>query len=389
MGWHQHLQLGEVKAESLMSIACTVVLAAGGTGGHIFPAEALAEELTERGYKVIFITDKRAAEYKGILGDVERHTVRAATFGVGIMAKVKAVSDIFAGTFQARRILKNLNPDVVVGFGGYPSFPTVHAAHNLGIPTIIHEQNSILGRANRLLIKNATAIATTFPNTKFISEENAGKTILTGNPVRAAIRALHSIPYPDLLQDGTIRILVTGGSQGASIFSQIVPEAIMALPDSLRMRIRVDQQCRRGDMEATRKLYAQANISADVSPFFNDIPARLASAHLVIARAGASTIAELTAAGRPSILVPLPNSMDNHQYYNALAIEETGGAWMMPQEGFTATALSSRIETFLSLPDNLAKAAEAARNAGRINASADLAALALNIAAVQRLEKVS
>lgn len=370
-----------------MSMACTVVLAAGGTGGHIFPAEALAEDLTSRGCKVVFITDKRATEYKGVLGTLEKYTVRAGTFGRGLLDKATAAFDILVGIMQARRHLKRIRPDVVVGFGGYPSFPTLYAACILRIPIIIHEQNSVLGRANRLLIKHTTAIATTFPDTKFIEEKYTKKVVLTGNPVRAAIRALNFVPYPELSQDGNIRILVTGGSQGAAIFSQIVPAAIAALPGNLRSRIRVDQQCRKEDVETTRTAYANLNVSADVSSFFTDIPARLASAHLVIARAGASTISELTASGRPSILVPLPTSMDNHQYYNATSIEETGGAWMMPQEGFTAAALSGRIEAFLSLPENLSRAASSARKVGKVNAAGDLAAIALNIAATQKLRE--
>jgi UDP-N-acetylglucosamine--N-acetylmuramyl-(pentapeptide) pyrophosphoryl-undecaprenol N-acetylglucosamine transferase len=364
-----------------MNASSLIVLAAGGTGGHIFPAEALAEELRAQGHQVVLITDSRGKEYKGVLGSLDRYTVRAGTFGRGIMGKVTAATDIAIGVFQARSLLKRLKPAVVVGFGGYPSFPTVYAASGMGIPTIIHEQNSVLGRANRLLIKRVNAIATTFPDTRHIEDIYKSKTILTGNPVRASIRALHNIPYPELSHDGHIRILVTGGSQGASIFSQIVPAAIATLPGALRSRIRIDQQCREGDLEATRAAYNQINVSADLSSFFTDIPARLASTHLVIARAGASTIAELTAAGRPSILVPLPNAMDNHQYHNANALEESGAGWMMPQEGFTAAALSSRIEAFLSLPESLTRAANAARQAGRINAARELATLVLRIAA--------
>lgn len=362
-----------------MSASLTIALAAGGTGGHIFPAEALAEELMSRGHHPVLITDSRFDGYKGTLGTLERYTVRAGTFSRGLMGKFTAATNIFLGIFQARGVLKNLKPDVVVGFGGYPSFPTVRAATALGIPTVIHEQNSVLGRANRMLMKKVKAIATTFPGTRFIDEEAAAKVKLTGNPVRAAVRALSTIPYPELSQDGHIRILVTGGSQGATIFSQIVPAAIAALPAAHRGRIRVDQQCRPADLEGTRAAYAQMNVSADLSVFFTDIPARLAAAHLVIARAGASTIAELTAAGRPSILVPLPTAMDNHQYYNANALEEAGGGWVMPQDGFTPAALSARIEAFLSLPESLARAARSAREAGRIHAARDLADLALGI----------
>lgn len=366
----------------------TIVLAAGGTGGHIFPAEALAEELLSRGYEAVLITDKRFADYKGILGSLPRHTVRAGTLGRGVIGKITAVADISVGIFQARSLLNRIHPIAVVGFGGYPSFPTVYAARWLGIPTVMHEQNSVLGRANRLLIKKVDAIATSFPETRFVNEEYQNKITLTGNPVRSAIRSLSAIPYSELLQDGNIRILVTGGSQGASVFSQIVPAAISALPGALRARIRIDQQCRPADLESTRAAYSQINVSADTSTFFTDIPARLASAHLVIARAGASTIAELTAAGRPSILVPLPTAMDNHQYYNANALEEVGGGWMMPQEGFTAAALSARIEAFLNLPESLARAAGLARKAGKINAARDLANLVLQVAKSEQARDV-
>ncbi len=372
-----------------MSDSSLIVLAAGGTGGHIFPAEALAEELQARGHRVVLITDKRFSDYKGSLSKLERHIIRAGTFGRGMASKITAVTDIFVGIFQARKLLKALKPDAVVGFGGYPSFPTVYAASGLGIATVIHEQNSVLGRANRLLLKRVGAIATTFAETRFIGDEYVSKVVLTGNPVRTAIRVLCEIPYPELSTDGNIRILVTGGSQGASVFSQIVPAAITALPGALRSRIRIDQQCREIDLEATRAAYAQMNVSADLSSFFSDIPARLASAHLVIARAGASTIAELTAAGRPSILVPLPTAMDNHQYHNANALEEVGGGWMMLQEGFTAAALSARIESFLGLPASLARAAEYALKAGRIHAARDLGTLALHIAGNGKIADLS
>jgi UDP-N-acetylglucosamine--N-acetylmuramyl-(pentapeptide) pyrophosphoryl-undecaprenol N-acetylglucosamine transferase len=358
----------------------TIVLAAGGTGGHIFPAEALAEELRLHGVRAVLVTDSRASDYKGVLGTLERHTVRAGTFGRGMARKLMAAGDIALGILQARKMLKRLKPQAVVGFGGYPSFPTVYAASGMGIPVIIHEQNSVLGRANRVLVKRVNHIATTFPDTRFIGDEYAAKAVLTGNPVRASIRALRDVPYPELSADSHIRILVTGGSQGASIFSQIVPAAVAALPGALRSRIRIDQQCREMDLESARAAYAQMNVSADLSTFFADIPARLASAHLVIARAGASTICELTAAGRPSIVVPLPTAMDNHQYYNANALEEAGAGWVMPQDGFTAAALSTRIESFLTLPESLARAAANARKSGKPDAARNLAALVLGVA---------
>jgi len=372
-----------------MTISCRIILAAGGTGGHVFPAEALAEELLARDYKNVFlISDKRANDYKGTLAGLERFTIRSGTFGRGLLTKLTAVADVFIGIVQARKILKNLQPDVVVGFGGYPSFPTLYAASLLGIPTIIHEQNSVLGRANRLLVKKVNAIATSFKKTQLIEEKYQAKTYFTGNPVRAGIKAINEVNYSELAQEGIMRILVTGGSQGATIFSKIVPEAIAALPEAHKKRIRIDQQCRKEDVDFTRAAYQKLGISADIAAFFSDIPARLAAAHLVIARAGASTIAELTAAGRPSLLVPLPNSMDNHQYYNAIELETAGGAFMMPQDGFTALALSAKIESFLNLPEKLAKAAVSAKNCGKIQAASDLAALALNIAATRKIRNV-
>ncbi len=366
-----------------------IVLAAGGTGGHVFPAEALAEELLASGLRVVLMTDSRFHYYKGTLATIPRHTVRAGTFGRGLFSKCTAVVDIALGILQARRLLKRLRPAAVVGFGGYPSYPTMYAASWLKIPTIIHEQNSVLGRANRMLVKQVDVIATTFPETRFIPPEFAAKVSLTGNPVRAGIRALHDVPYAEMVQDGHMRILVTGGSQGASIFSQVVPAAIAALPLALRQRVRVDQQCREADVEATRAAYLQMGVSADISTFFNDVPARLAAAHLVIARAGASTLAELTASGRPALVVPLPNAMDNHQYFNASSLESSGAGWTMPQEGFTAAALSARIEAFMSLPETLSRAAEAARKAGQENAARALCTLVLRVAHKHNITSVT
>ena len=259
----------------------------------------------------------------------------------------------------------SLKPKAVVGFGGYPSFPSVFAASGLGIPTVIHEQNSVLGRANRLLAPRIGRIATSFPVTLMLADRDRNKIFVTGNPVRASVRALRHVPYPSVPQDGKMHILVTGGSQGASMFSQVVPAAIAALPAALRSRVRIDQQCREADVEATKAAYAQLGVNADIAAFFVDLPARLAASHLVIARAGASTVSELAVAGRPAILVPLPTAMDNHQYFNANAFEDVGGGWVMTQDGFTAASLSARLEAFLTAPDaTLTKAAENARKLG-------------------------
>ena len=340
----------------------TIILAAGGTGGHIFPAEAVAEVLLARGARVVLITDKRFAHFTtGALSKVETKTIRTGTVAGGLFKKITGVLGLLVGIAQARLVLSKLKPDMVMGFGGYPSFPTLFAATSLKIPTLIHEQNSVLGRANRLLSGRVDVIATSFPTTLMIAEKNLPKVQQMGNPVRASVKALRYLPYTSPVADGKVHILVTGGSLGASIFSQIVPAAIALLPANLQDRLRIDQQCRAADMEATKSAYQELKINADIAPFFADLPARLAGAHLVIARSGASTIFELAAAGRPAILVPLPTSMDNHQYYNANAFEEVGGGWLMPQDGFTPESLSARLEEFLTAPDTLSKAAENAK----------------------------
>lgn len=355
-----------------------VVLAAGGTGGHIFPAEALAEELMRQGERVVLVTDKRFANFThGVFTKVETHTIVCGTGGRGLWPKISGAAKVLRGILQARALLVKLNPKAVVGFGGYPSFPTVYAASNLNIPSIIHEQNSVLGKANRLLAPRVGVIATSFPETTRVEAKDQDKVVLVGNPVRSGIRALHDVPYPELMSDGKIHLLVTGGSQGASIFGQIVPAAVAALPANIRARIRIDQQCRSEDIEIVRAAYDQLGISVDLAPFFVDLPARLGISHLVIARAGASTVMELAVAGRPGVLVPLPYAADNHQYTNANAFEDAGGGWVMTQDGFTAAALAARLEGFLTNPQALQRAAAGARRFGKVNAARDLAAVVM------------
>lgn len=356
-----------------------IILAAGGTGGHVFPAESLTEVLLAGGYRVILVTDKRFANFTtGALSQIETSTIRTGTFIGSPVNKILGITGLITGIAQAWLLLRDLKPDMVVGFGGYPSFPTLFAACKLGIPTIIHEQNSVLGRANRLLASRVGRIATSFPHTLMVEEKDKAKIIVTGNPVRAGIKAIRSLPYSSPTQDGKFNILVTGGSQGATIFSKVIPAAIALLPETLRSRIRIDQQCRASDVEATRAAYAELGINADVAAFFADLPTRLAGVHLVIARSGASTVFELAVAGRPAILVPLPTSMDNHQYYNANAFEEVGGGWVMNQNGFTAASLAARLEAFITAPDTLAKAAENAKRLDAGKASESLADIALN-----------
>lgn len=353
-----------------------IILAAGGTGGHIFPAQALAEELADRGAPVYLITDKRFSGYVTDIPVDEVLFIKAGRLGAGLFSKLKGVMCVAIGVLQAIRHMRKLKPGVVIGFGGYPSFPTMLAATLLGIPTIIHEQNAVLGRANRKLLNKVSVIATSFKQTHMIDERNQPKVVMTGNPVRASVRALAHLPYRDISDNSTIHLLVIGGSQGASVFSQIVPSAIASLPAPLRSRIRIDQQCRMDDLSVTKEAYAQLGVSANLAPFFSDISTLLAAAHLVITRAGASSLTELAVAGRPAILVPLPTAMDNHQTINANVFEDAGAGWVMTQDGFTAAALSARLETFMNAPITLINAANAAKQIGNLRAAEQLADLA-------------
>ena len=354
-----------------------IVIAAGGTGGHFFPAEALAMTLSGRGYRPVLMTDVRSAG-RGSLAFAEddRHVLPGAGIaGRGAVRGIRAAGALAAGTLAARRILVGLNAGAIVGFGGYPSVPPVVAARlaRLHIPVILHEQNGVLGRANRALSRIATLLALSAEPTARVP---AGvRTSLGGNPVRAAIAALADVPYLPPEPDGPINLLVTGGSLGARVLSEVVPEALIALPESLRTRLRVVQQARQEDGEKVRAAYQAAGIAAEVAPFFPDIPRHLGAAHLVIARAGASTTAELAVAGRPAILVPLPNAIDDHQTANAAVLAGLGAAWVMPQPQFTVAAVTARLETLLTNPAALATAAAAARGQSRVSAVDALADL--------------
>lgn len=353
-----------------------VLLAAGGTGGHVFPAEALASVLIERGFRLGLVTDRRGHAYGGTLGSLETFRISAGGIaGRGLMNKLRAVAELGLGVIQARSLLKRLRPAAVVGFGGYASVPTMAAATLLGLPTAIHEQNAVLGRANRLLAGRVHRIATSYANVLHVDPAWRDKLTHTGMPVRAAVAALRDAPYPALTEDGPIRLLVLGGSQGARVLSEVVPSALAALPDAIRSRLSVAQQCRPEDIEAVREAYAGSGIDATLASFFADAPDRISAAHLVIARSGASTMAELTALGRPAILVPYPHAIDDHQTANARAVDEAGGAWLMPQPAFTSDALASRLEALFTQPGTLARAAGCARTAGRPDAAAQLADL--------------
>jgi UDP-N-acetylglucosamine--N-acetylmuramyl-(pentapeptide) pyrophosphoryl-undecaprenol N-acetylglucosamine transferase len=278
------------------------------------------------------------------------------------------------GFIQARALLRRLAPSAAVGFGGYPSVPTMWAASGRRIPTLIHEQNSVLGRANRLLAPRVDRIATSFAAVLGIRDADREKTVLTGNPVRTAIAAIGTRPYPARNSaDDPLTVLIFGGSQGARILSDVVPAAVAALPVDARAKLRIVQQCRTEDLDRVRALYDGADIQAELKTFFDDMPERIAAAHVLIGRAGASTIAEITAAGRPAILVPYRHAMDDHQTANARAVADAGAGWVMAEPDFTETALAARIEAFLSDPSLLREAATRSLTTGRPDAAERLA----------------
>jgi len=358
-----------------------ITLAAGGTGGHMVPAHALAAELKARRHGVMLITDDRGAKIPGLFVDVPTHILPAGRLGGGPIGMLKALRSVLAGRRQAKALYREFTPDAVVGFGGYPAFPALLAASSLNIPTILHEQNAVLGRVNRWVAGDAAAIATAYPEVERLKRAYRGKAELVGNPVRESVARLGTMPFPEFDDTAPLKILVTGGSQGATILGQVVPDALGQLPPKLRHRLQVMQQCRADDIEAVRQRYAALNIPAELLTYIEDMPDRLAEAHLVIARAGASTIAELTAAGRPAILVPLPIATDDHQTANAREMAKAGGARMIPQDEFTSEALSAQIAAIAGDAQALANAAERALSVGRPHATSDLADLVERIAA--------
>jgi UDP-N-acetylglucosamine--N-acetylmuramyl-(pentapeptide) pyrophosphoryl-undecaprenol N-acetylglucosamine transferase len=351
-------------------------LAAGGTGGHMIPAHALAAELLSRGHHVMLITDERGARIPGLFEGVITHVLPAGRLGGGLFGWLKAARSVMAGRKQARALYRNHRPQTVIGFGGYPALPALLAASAAKVPTILHEQNAVLGRVNRLLAGEASAIATAYERVDRLASRHADKTLLVGNPVRDAVARLGEAPFPSFDEYAPLRILITGGSQGASILGQVVPEGLGLLEPSIRHRLQITQQCRADDIEAVRKRYAELGIPAELSTYIADMPDKLAWAHLIIARAGASTIAELTAAGRPAILIPLPSATDDHQTANAREMARAGGARMIPQDGFTPATLARQIEAMAADPQALANAAARALSVGRPHAARDLADLA-------------
>lgn len=349
-----------------------ILLSAGGTGGHMTPAQALAQDLLSRGFRVELVTDERGLKYKHLFGDIPAHVLRSGTFGAGAMGKLKGMANLGLGVVQGILLNRKLKPRLVVGFGGYPSVPAVYAAQKMGLPTIIHEQNAIIGKANAFLARKAERIALSLPGVQGLDDGERMRAVVTGNPVRPEIAALYTQPYPNLSHDTPLRIFIMGGSLGATVFSIVVPQTLARLSSEYRQRLVIVQQCRKEDIEIARRTYEMAGIKADLRPFFDDVASELARAHLIIGRSGASTVAEVTTAGRPAIFVPYPHHKDQQQKMNADAVADIGGAWVMTEGGFTADALLAKIETFLQNPSILFRAAEKARECGKPDAARKL-----------------
>lgn len=359
----------------MSTISRHFVLAAGGTGGHLTPAFALAHALERRGHHVALITDERGAAIPGKPDFLTAHVLPAGRFGKNPLSWPKGAGAVLKGRAMAKRLYETFSPSAVVGFGGYPALPALLAAKSAGVPTVIHEQNAVLGRVNRLLAGRVNAIATSYPEVARLKPKYAPKVHLVGNPVRPGVLSLREEPFPAFTEEGLFRVLVTGGSQGASVLSDIVPDGLSMLAPALRSRLQVTQQCRPEDMEAVRKRYATHEIPAELATYFEDMAVQLADAHLFIGRAGASTIAELTAVGRPAILVPLPIATDDHQTANTREMVKAGGARAIRQTGFTGKELAKQINAMAQHPETLANAAHAAWNCGRPKAAEDLADL--------------
>ena len=366
-----------------------ILISAGGTGGHMSPAAALAHDLVERDCRVALITDDRGKKFVPMFPEqTQVYVVKAGTLGSGITGKIKGVIKLVSGVLHARKIIKEISPSLVIGFGGYPSFPGVYAAQRAKIPTIIHEQNAILGWANRMLAPKAERIALSFPEIKgSIDKLERMRTVITGNPVRPDIAELRDKPYPEPEESGELRILIMGGSLGATVLSKVVPETLALLESDYKKRLRIVQQCRESDIDDAEKIYKDASINASLSTFIDDVAGELEKAHLVISRSGASTVSEVTAAGRPAIFVPYPHHKDQQQKVNADSVADGGGAWVMTENGFTNEALLARIITFLQNPETLTRAAENARTFGKANAAKRLGNLVKAIAAVPYEER--
>lgn len=370
----------EIAAPDLRAAVTTplLVIAAGGTGGHMFPAQALAEEMLARGWRVTLATDPRGARYAGgFPSEVTRHATAAATFAQGSwFTRATAPLAIAAGAAAQVRAMRRDRPACVAGFGGYPAAPAMIAAGFLRIPRLIHEQNGVLGRLNRYFAPRVDLVACGVWPTPVPEGTRA---VHVGNPVRATVLDRHAATY---LEPGPqpMGLVVMGGSQGAGLFSRVVPEAIRLLDPGLRARIRLSQQVRPEDMDRVRATYEEMGMKPELRGFFDDIPERLAEASLVVSRAGASSIADITVVGRPAILVPYPFAMDDHQAANAAQLVSAGGAFMIREGELTAELLAGHISAILADPEGARAMAEASRGEGRPDATEHLAALVEDLA---------
>ncbi len=358
-----------------MTVTRHFVLAAGGTGGHMIPAYALGRELMQRGHHVALVTDDRGTAIPGVPDGMQVHVLPTRRMTGGPVGWARAARAIWRGRRMARELFASFEPAAVVGFGGYPALPTLLAALSAKLPTLVHEQNAVLGRVNRLLARQVGAIATAYADVARIPAAAVGKVHLIGNPVRDEVVALRTEGFPPINNDGVFRLLVTGGSLGASILSDVVPEALALMPVAFRQRLQVTQQCRADDIDRVRAAYAASGIPADLMTYIEDMPEKLRWAHLVIARAGASTVAELTCAGRPAILVPLPIATDDHQTHNVRELVSVGGARAIPQTKFTPVELAKQMQRLALEPGALEHAATRALGVGRPHAPRDLADL--------------
>ncbi len=356
-----------------------ILLAAGGTGGHLFPAEALAHELAARGWAVHLATDDRAERFAGQFPAAAIHPIKSATLGSkNPVALLASFWRIWSGVRQASAVIGRIRPQAVVGFGGYPTLPPLYAATRRRVPTMIHEQNAVMGRANRALAARVDAIAGGFLPQD--ASAAGAKTVTTGNPVRPQVIEAAKTPYVASSAGQPFRLLVFGGSQGAQFFSDAVPAAIALLPEAQRRRFSITQQARAEDVERVKAAYARLGIEAAVSPFFTDMAARIAAAHLVMSRSGASTVSEIAVIGRPALLVPYPHALDHDQAANAAALAAAGGAQVHPQSTLSPERVAALIGELMDDPARLASMAAAARSAGKPDATRLLADLTEAIA---------
>ena len=357
-----------------------IVLSAGGTGGHLFPAQALAGELIKRGKTIVVMTDARGSNYAKTFPGARIETVPSAAFADrSVLKLVTAPFEIAAGVALAFTKLLKLKPGAVIGFGGYPSLPVMLAASLARLPTAILEQNTVMGRVNRLVMNRVRVVAAAFPIARF-APKDASKIVLTGNPVRPEVIALAGAPYDMPSVNGALKLLVFGGSQGARALSELVPAAVKLLPADMRARLDIVQQCRSEDLEKVRSVYNEAKVKAGLAPFYGDLPKRIAWAHLVIGRSGAGTVSELAVIGRPAILIPLPHAMDDHQRPNADILVRAGAGWSVAQRDLTPQILAKMIIEAFSSPQKLAERASAARSVARADATIRLADLVERLA---------